>query len=140
CRGTDLPVRWGGEEFLVVGHVADLDGACAFTERLARELREQPFLLPDGKQLLLTASLGFALFPFIATDPEAVEWDEAVAMADRCLYAAKSSGRDRWVGTAAVDGASAEDTGRFRWDPEGAVESGAVLLRAAEGTRRLFWG
>ncbi len=39
CRGTDLPVRWGGEEFLVVGHVADLDGACAFAERLARELR-----------------------------------------------------------------------------------------------------
>lgn len=140
CRGTDLPVRWGGEEFLVLGHVADFDGACAFTERLARELREQPFQLPDGKNLVLTASLGFTLFPFIATDPEAVEWEETVAMADRCLYAAKSSGRDRWVGTAAADGASAEDTSRFRWDPEGAVESGAVLLRAAEGTRRLFWG
>ncbi len=140
CRGTDLPVRWGGEEFLVVAHVADLEGACAFTERLARELREQPFLLPDGKNLLLTSSLGFALFPFIATDPEAVDWDEAVAMADRCLYAAKASGRDRWVGVAAADGARAEDTIRFRWDPEGAVEEGTVLLRAAEGTRRLFWG
>lgn len=140
CRGTDLPVRWGGEEFLIIAHVADLEGACAFTERLAREMREQPFKLPDGKNILLAASLGFALFPFIATDPEAVDWDEAVAMADRCLYAAKSSGRDRWVGVAAADGASAEDTGRFRWDPEGALEEGVVLLRAAEGTRRLFWG
>lgn len=140
CRGTDLPVRWGGEEFLVIAHVADLDGACAFAERLARELREQPFKLPDGKDLLLTASLGFALFPFIATDPEGVDWEEAVAMADRCLYSAKASGRDRWVGVAGADGASPEETGRFRWDPEGAAVGGTVLLRVAEGTRRLFWG
>ncbi len=61
-------------------------------------------------------------------------------MADRCLYAAKSSGRDRWVGLAGADGAAVEDTSRFRWDPEGAVEGGAVLLRSAEGTRRLYWG
>ncbi|HET6329396.1 MAG TPA: diguanylate cyclase [Holophagaceae bacterium] len=140
CRGTDLPVRWGGEEFLVIAHVADLEGACAFAERLARELREQPFLLPDGKHLLLTASLGFALFPFIATDPEGVEWEEAVAMADRCLYCAKASGRDRWVGVAGADGATPEETGRFRWDPEGAAVGGVVVLRVAEGTRRLFWG
>jgi diguanylate cyclase (GGDEF)-like protein len=140
CRGTDLPIRWGGEEFLVIAHVADLDGACAFAERLARELREQPFRLPDGKNLLLTASLGFALFPFIATDPEGVSWDEAIAMADRCLYSAKASGRDRWVGVAGADGASPEETSRFRWDPEGAALGGVVLLRVADGTRRLFWG
>lgn len=140
CRGTDMPVRWGGEEFLIVAHVADLDGACAFAERLAHLLRERPFKLPDGKDLLLTASVGFALFPFIATDPEAVPWDEALAMADRCLYAAKASGRDRWVGVAARDGIQAEDTIGFRWDPERAVEEGAVELRAAEGTRKLFWG
>lgn len=140
CRGTDLPVRWGGEEFLIVAHVADLDGACAFAERLAHLLREKPFKLPDGKDLLLTASLGFALFPFIATDPDAIPWDEAVAMADRCLYAAKASGRDRWVGVAAQDGVRAEDTICFRWDPESAVEEGTVILRAAEGTRKLYWG
>ncbi len=140
CRGTDMPVRWGGEEFLIVAHVADLDGACAFSERLAHLLREQPFKLPDGKDLLLTASVGFALFPFIATEPEAVPWDEAVAMADRCLYAAKASGRDRWVGVAAQDGVLAEDTIGFRWDPERAVEEGVVILRAAEGTRKLYWG
>lgn len=140
CRGTDLPIRWGGEEFLVVAHVADLDGACAFTERLARELRERAFILPDGKDLTLTASLGFALFPFLATDPEGLTWDEAVAIADRCLYAAKYSGRDRWVGVAGADGASPEDAARFRWDPEGAIEGGGILLRMADGTRKLFWG
>ena len=140
CRGTDFPVRWGGEEFLVVAHVADLDGACAFTERLARALRGRPFHLPDGKDLTLTASFGFALFPFIATDPESVEWNEVVAMADRCLYAAKYSGRDRWIGVAGPDGAAAADVARFRREPGASVEEGIVLLRAAEGTRKLFWG
>jgi diguanylate cyclase (GGDEF)-like protein len=139
CRGTDLPARWGGEEFLVVAHVADLEGACAFTERLARELREKPFRLPDGKDLTLTASFGFALFPFIATDPEAVEWDEVVAMADRCLYAAKYSGRDRWIGVGGADGVTGDEVVSFRWDPDAAVEKGIVLLRAAEGTRKLYW-
>ncbi|MBS1767905.1 MAG: diguanylate cyclase [Acidobacteria bacterium] len=140
CRGTDLPARWGGEEFLVVGHVADLEGACAFTERLARELREKPFSLPDGKDLTLTASFGFAVFPFIATDPEAVEWDEVVAMADRCLYAAKYSGRDRWIGVAGADGVTGDEVVSFRWDPDAAVEQGIVQLRMADGTRKLFWG
>ena len=140
CRGTDLPIRWGGEEFLVAAHVADLDAACAFTERLARELREKPFLLPDGKGLTLSASFGFALFPFIATDPEAVEWDEVVALADRCLYAAKASGRDRWIGVAGPDGGVAEDAVHFRRDPAEAVESGRAQLRTSEGVRRLFWG
>ena len=140
CRGTDLPVRWGGEEFLVAAHVADLDGACAFTERLARALREAPFLLPDGKNLTLTASFGFALFPFIATDPEAVAWDEVVAMADRCLYASKASGRDRWIGVAGVDGGAVEDARHFRANPLEAIEANRVLLRMADGIRRLFWG
>ena len=140
CRGTDLPVRWGGEEFLVAAHVADLDGACAFTERLAKELREKPFLLPDGKRLTLTASFGFALFPFIATDPDAVPWDEVVGMADRCLYASKASGRDRWIGAAGMDGGSEEDARHFRMNPAEAIEAGRVILRAAEGIRRIFWG
>ena len=43
-------------------------------------------------------SIGFAAFPVIESAPDAHPWEDVVKMADQCLYAAKHSGRDAWVG------------------------------------------
>jgi hypothetical protein len=65
--------------------------------------------------------------------PRAVGWQEIVAIADLGLYAAKRSGRNRWVGVQAGDaGDPQEISRRFREDPGPAVASGAVRVRAPE--------
>ena len=45
-----------------------------------------------------TCSVGFTAFPLLPAAPDRHDWEQAVALADRCLYAAKHSGRDGWVG------------------------------------------
>ncbi|MBA2645141.1 MAG: sensor domain-containing diguanylate cyclase [Solirubrobacterales bacterium] len=85
ARPTDLAVRLGGEEFGLL--LTDVDPEVAFSvgERL-RESTHSAFAdLPGG----LTVSIGVAC--------AATSAHELMADADRALYAAKRSGRDRTV-------------------------------------------
>ena len=84
-RPSDVPARFGGEEFVVLLPEADARQAIAVAERLRAAVEACDF---DG--LRLTASIGvFASGPMA---PERLR--EALACADLALYAAKSSGRN----------------------------------------------
>ena len=89
CTQTgDLAARYGGEEFLVVIRDADLDCAARIAERYLAAVRTiQVGALP------VTASIGIAGTPAGSfADRKAI-----LAAADRVLYEAKLSGRDRAV-------------------------------------------
>lgn len=97
-RETDTVVRWGGEEFLVLARYTDADFAPVLAERLRRAVSTHDFNLGGGRSLTLTCSLGFAQFPLFPQYPDRVDWEKVVNVADHCLYAAKHSWRDAWVG------------------------------------------
>jgi diguanylate cyclase (GGDEF)-like protein len=86
-RATDLAVRLGGDEFLVVLEAAGEPVARDRAERIARSIREErwPELDPD---LRVTASVGVAAGS--AEDPKAL-----AAAADAAMYRAKAAGGDR---------------------------------------------
>jgi len=85
-RGVDTAARYGGEEFAIILPQAGLEGALVVAERLrARvESTEVPGVRP------ITASLGVATFPAHASSR-----DLLVTTADRALYRAKHTGRNR---------------------------------------------
>ncbi|MFC3228369.1 GGDEF domain-containing protein [Marinibaculum pumilum] len=85
----DLFGRLGGEEFLAVAAVDDLDAAQALADRIRAALARTP-VEADGAAIPVTVSVGVALLPPAATDVT-----QALAEADRALYAAKAAGRDR---------------------------------------------
>lgn len=88
-RGGDALVRWGGEEFLMVLPNTDCASAIAMLERLrANQLGQRP----DGNPV--TASYGLAE----RLADGAKDSRELVEIADRRMYQAKESGRDRCVG------------------------------------------
>lgn len=89
-RPSDLCCRYGGEEFCLVLPDTDGAGAKRALETLADKLRE---LVVDTGETCLTAftfSAGIAVF---AMHGEA--FGELITAADRALYVAKNSGRNR---------------------------------------------
>lgn len=88
-RASDLPVRVGGEEFLVVMPDTSEAGAVTFAIRLQANLRERRYrALPEDARV--TASIGIALYP---DDGDSV--GQILRAADASLYESKSAGRDR---------------------------------------------
>jgi polar amino acid transport system substrate-binding protein len=84
-RKSDLIVRWGGEEFLILCPETDLQGA----ERLAELLRARIAADDFDIERTLTASFGVSSYH----SGERIE--AMIARADRALYNAKAGGRNR---------------------------------------------
>lgn len=139
ARESDFLVRWGGEEVLFVGHTADLDGAASVVTRLHQAVRDHSFDLETSAPHRLTCSIGFSLFPFQTEFPDGSPWEEQVRIADRCLYAAKHSGRDAWVGVAGHSGSALGLVARFEQDPREEIRRGAVDLRTSLAAEDLVW-
>lgn len=90
-RSYDLTGRYGGEEFLIVlpGCTADEVQQCA--ERVRSVIADHP-ISADGSELVVTVSVGTAVL-----DPMVNTQKDALAAADKALYQAKHSGRNRVV-------------------------------------------
>ena len=108
-RDTDTVIRWGGEEFLIVARNICRTDYMALCERIRRGVAAHRFDIEQKDPIPLTCSMGAAVFPFLTKLPEALSWERVVEVADACLYAAKRSGRNAWVGVLPTDLASLED-------------------------------
>lgn len=101
-RETDTPVRWGGEEFLVLVRFVEAGSGALFAERIRAAVAAHPFSLGNGLVLRRSCSIGFASYPFCADEPGRFNWEQVVGIADECLYVAKRHGRNAWAGVQAV--------------------------------------
>jgi len=90
-RAYDRVGRYGGEEFLVVAHNCGEVEARSLAERLRLCVSETPVLLPEGKSIQITLSLGVATSPIA----QACHEEQLIAAADLALYSAKRAGRNR---------------------------------------------
>ncbi|MCM2250506.1 MAG: GGDEF domain-containing protein, partial [Geothrix sp.] len=139
ARESDFLIRWGGEEILFVGHTADLEGAATVVARLHQAVRGHAFDLGLAAPVALTCSIGFSLFPFQSDHLESASWEDQVRIADRCLYAAKRSGRDGWAGVAGRPEAGTVLVQRFEQTPALCIQSRAVDLRSSSRDGDLTW-
>lgn len=89
ARESDLPGRWGGEEFVLLLPGTDAEGAVQLAERVRVAVERRTILAPDARPLSVTASFGVAAFP------DASDARELVAAADAALYEAKRAGKNR---------------------------------------------
>ncbi len=93
-RDTDILARYGGDEFTVLMPDTDLDAAMEISERIRSDV-ERLDLLNDPAGVShsmhrVTASQGLACYPDTADSGESLK-----ESADRALYKAKESGRNR---------------------------------------------
>ncbi|WP_165371455.1 ligand-binding sensor domain-containing diguanylate cyclase [Pseudolysobacter antarcticus] len=92
-RSSDLALRWGGEEFLIVFRDAHFDAAAMLIKRLLAAVSEQPFIGPYHR-IDVTCSIGWAMFPFRHDQAHALSMQQVLALADEALYRAKDDGRN----------------------------------------------
>jgi len=90
-RGTDILVRFGGEEFLAFLMDTTGDGGVIAAEKVRAAVEARKIPIPSGT-IQKTISIGVADFPSDSGD----FW-EAVKFADTALYTAKERGRNRVV-------------------------------------------
>jgi diguanylate cyclase (GGDEF)-like protein len=130
-RASDVIIRWGGEEFLIVIRFVDCTHGPELAEKVRAAVAAHEFPLPDGTILRRTCSIGAAAWPFSRTAPRAVAWEHVVDLADLALYTAKRSGRNAWVYLSAGAGDPAAAVEHFRADPSAAVERGLIAVEVS---------
>jgi diguanylate cyclase (GGDEF)-like protein len=109
CRKTDTVIRWGGDEFLVVGRNMDQGRAEQLAERIRVAVAEHPFDLDIGEETRLSCSIGLAYYPFLRSAPTLISWEQVVTIADRALYLAKAGSRNAWVAILSTEKTPADD-------------------------------
>ncbi|HYD33265.1 MAG TPA: diguanylate cyclase [Methylophilaceae bacterium] len=92
CRTSDIPCRYGGEEFLLILPQADLETAVTRAEDIRWGVKKLHLSYGADNLPAITASLGVAAFPIHGSRFETV-----IKAADEALYVAKHQGRDRVV-------------------------------------------
>jgi len=104
-RHSDVLVRWGGEEFLIVSRYTDRNEAELLARRVLSAIADTPFRLGGSEKTIhRTCSLGWAAFPWFTHNPRAVTYEEVLTLADRGLNRAKQSGRNCAVGMMPASG------------------------------------
>ncbi len=100
-RRSDLVARYGGEEFVVVLPESNAEQAMARMERIRSAIASDSLMLEwnrtRGMATRVTVSIGVASWPDDGTTAA-----DLLGAADRRLYQAKHSGRNRVVGPADV--------------------------------------
>lgn len=91
CRALDVAARYGGEEFIVMLPGANIDEAFKVAEKIRKSINMKVFFNEKG-DFQTSISIGVT-----QVDPDEKDIDAIVARADRALYTAKHTGKNKVV-------------------------------------------
>ena len=92
-RVTDFAARYGGEEFAIVLPDTDLAGAMIVAEKIRKRVEDLQLANIEAPGRVVTISLGVAsMLPSMGVSPSSL-----IALADKAMYQAKKTGRNRVV-------------------------------------------
>jgi diguanylate cyclase (GGDEF)-like protein/PAS domain S-box-containing protein len=89
-RKNDRAIRLGGDEFIIVLPAVNSKQACNVAESIRKRIESSSLELPQMKRTSYTVSIGIATFPADGTNGKSM-----LAAADRSMYRAKNSGRNK---------------------------------------------
>ncbi len=93
---TDFVARYGGEEFVILFPQADPAGVLRKAEAIRARIAMEKFDFGWNK-ITVTTSIGIAHYPANGQDPTSL-----LSIADKALYVAKESGRNRVVDSSQI--------------------------------------
>jgi diguanylate cyclase (GGDEF)-like protein/PAS domain S-box-containing protein len=103
-RSSDVVVRWGGDEFLIVSRYSNRAEAATFASRILTAVANpKAGLASAGIESRQTCSIGWAAFPWYPDRPDEVPLETVLKLADRGVYEAKRGGKNRAMGVLPSD-------------------------------------
>ena len=90
-RSTDFAARWGGEEFAVLLPMTDECGALSIAESIRANVENASIPCFDGTFTKVTVSIGLNM----QMPEKGDSMDDFISKADKALYTAKETGRNR---------------------------------------------
>jgi len=112
-RSGDTIARYGGEEFVVLLPRSESHHARQIAERIRSGIEAKHYQAQSGQTIKVTLSVGLSVLPTTNLSGENQQLaDQLVAAADRALYQAKHTGRNRVV---CDDAQRATSVGRPPW-------------------------
>ena len=135
--GADgIPLRWGGEEFMLMMPAESIPDAARFCENVRLQISRKSLHHSGDRSSHVTASIGYALFPALADNSDADDWNVALELADAGLYQIKSSGRNGWAIVNARSHARAADfSAGFSSHLRELAAAGLVVIETSHGAR-----
>ncbi len=127
-RDSDIVIRWGGDEFLIVGQTMGIAGIANFAERIRFAITEQVYRVGNGRTAELSCSIGAVPYPFVPMHPELMSWEQALNLADTCAYVVKNNGRNGWVVMHGTPTFQAEDAEHVSHHMEVLLERGKAQI------------
>ncbi len=96
-RITDVVVRYGGDEFVVIaefsGPSVDVNAVAAkIVDALSRPIAPVWSTAPAAKEIRIGCSIGISHYPYDGDDPETL-----IRLADSAMYKAKETGKNRYM-------------------------------------------
>lgn len=125
-RHSDVLIRWGGEEFLVVSRYTNRDEATALPERVLAAIGSENFEVEGKTPIRTTCSIGWAAFPWYPDSPKTVAYREVLRIADCALYRSKRAGRNQAIGILPESEAPVNDPSLATTDQGRIVEDDAT--------------
>ena len=96
-RTSDLPTRYGGEEFAVLLPQTDAASAERLAQEICAAIAAEPICLDSGTSISVTVSIGVAALPSSADLSITAAGEALLGAADQAVYRAKAAGRNRVV-------------------------------------------
>ncbi|WP_417445847.1 diguanylate cyclase [Kangiella sp.] len=96
-RETDMFIRWGGEEFLLVARLEQSEDHKFIANRISKAITDSPFAVGADTTINVTCTIGSTIYPYASNQDTATHWSNLVQLADLALYYSKRKQRNCWV-------------------------------------------
>ena len=140
CRRSDVIVRWGGDEFMIIGHASSFAGVKILAERIRESVAERRYAVGGGNVGRLSASIGISPFPFSDGEVGVVGWEVVSGIADQAAYLAKQNGRNAWVSIRGTELLEESDVPRAAQGVAPLIEDGRLEVDSSFGPHLDLYG